>query len=159
MLKKIGPEGDVRLVGMIKEKIEERNKKIEEEKGLSKKQQRRLARRKEENKNNKIIEKVEELEGIESKEKESEIYVKQKEKNKDTDCLSKIPMGAEDSETQDRRCYSRDRENLLDEVNNRKVEDIEVKEIEIEIGNEQEEGLENKKVEYEGIEMEEMNEI
>ena len=55
-------------------------------------------------------------------------------------------------------CYSRYQENLLDEDNNRKVDDIEVKEIEIEIGNEQEEGLENKKVEYEGIEMEEMNE-
>ena len=67
-------------------------------------------------------------------------------------------MGAEDSETQDRRCYSRDGENLLDEGNNRKLEDIEVKEIEIETGNEQEKGLEDKKEEYEGMDTEEMNE-
>ena len=46
-----------------------------------------------------IIEKVEELKGIESKEKESEIDIKQKEKNKDTDYLGNIPMGANDSET------------------------------------------------------------
>ena len=38
---KIGYEGDVRLEEMIKEKIEERNKKIEVGKGLSNKQQRR----------------------------------------------------------------------------------------------------------------------
>ena len=101
---------------------------------------------------------MEEFEGIESKEKESETDAEQKEKNKDTDCLGKIPMGAEDSETQDKMCYSRNGENLLDEVNNRKVEDIEVKEIEIETGNEQEEGLEDKKVEYEGIDMEGMSE-
>ena len=34
---KIGPEGDVRVEKIIKEKIEERNKKIEEEKGMRKK--------------------------------------------------------------------------------------------------------------------------
>ena len=62
---------------------------------MSNKQQRRLARK--EKKKNRIIEKVEQLEGKESK--ESEIDVNQKEKNKDTDCLGKIPMGAEDSET------------------------------------------------------------
>ena len=44
-------------------------------------------------------------------------------------------MGAKNSETHDIRCYSRDIESLLDKVNNRKVEDIEVKEIEIETGN------------------------
>ena len=57
----IGPEGDVWSEEMIKEKIEDRNKKIEEEKGMSKKQQRnqRLARWKEEKKKNKIIEKGE----------------------------------------------------------------------------------------------------
>ena len=62
-----------------------------------------------------------------------------------------------EDEAQDKMSYSRNRENLLDKVNNRKVEDIEVKEIEIEIGYEQEEGLENKKVEYEGLEMEGIN--
>ena len=41
----------------------------------------------------KIIEKVEELKGIESKEKESEIDIKQKQNNKDTNHLGKIPMG------------------------------------------------------------------
>ena len=63
-----------------------------------------------------------------------------------------------EDETKDKMSYSRNRENLLEEVNNRKIEDIEVKEIEIETGNEQEEGLENKKVKYEGIETEGMNE-
>ena len=35
---KIRPEGDLRSEEMIEKKIEERNKKIEEEKGMSKKQ-------------------------------------------------------------------------------------------------------------------------
>ena len=54
--------------------------------------------------------------------------------------------------------YSWNRKNLLDEVNNRKIEDIEVKEIEIGTNNEKEEGLEDKKVEYEGIDTEGINE-
>ena len=54
--------------------------------------------------------------------------------------------------------YSRNRENLLDKVNDRKIEDIEVKEIEIETDNEKEEGLVDKKVEYDGIDTEGMNE-
>ena len=49
-------------------------------------------------------------------------------------------MGAEDSKTQDKMCYSRYKETLLDKANNRKVDNIEVKEIEIETSNEQEEG-------------------
>ena len=61
------------------------------------------------------------------KEIESEIDVNQKEKNRATDYLGKIPIGAEDSETQDEMCYSRNGENLLYKVNNRKVKDIEVK--------------------------------
>ena len=75
-------------------------------------------------------------------------------KNKDIDCLGKIPMGAEDSETQDKMCYSRYEENLLDKVDNRKVDDIDVKEIEIEIGNEHKEGLEDMKEKSGGLKME-----
>ena len=55
---------------MIKEKNEERNKMIKEEKGVSKKQRinQKLAQRKEEKKNKKIIEKGErEIEGIKKK--------------------------------------------------------------------------------------------
>ena len=83
---KIGPAGDVRLEEMINGEIEERNKKIEVGKGLSNKQWR-------------VIEKVEELKQKESKKKESEIGVKQKEENNDKDCLGKTPMGTEDYET------------------------------------------------------------
>ena len=54
----------------------------------------------------------------------SEIDVKQKEKNKNTDCLSKIPMGAKDYKTQDKMYFSRYGENVLGKVNDRKVEDI-----------------------------------
>ena len=63
-----------------------------------------------------------------------------------------------DSETQDKICYSRDGENVLGEINNWIVEDIEIKDIEIETGNEQEKGLEDKKIEYKGIAMEKMRE-
>ena len=51
-------------------------------------------------------------------------------------------------------CYHGNGESLLDEVDNRKVDDIEVKEIEIEICNEQEEGLEYMKGRDEGLETE-----
>ena len=59
-------EEDVKLDEMIKENIEERNKRIEEEKGMSKKQRRnqKLAQRKDEKKKKKFIEKGEkEIEG------------------------------------------------------------------------------------------------
>ena len=54
--------------------------------------------------------------------------------------------------------YGKNRKKLLDKVNNRKIEDIEVKEIDIETGNVKEEGLVDKKGEYEGIDMEGMRE-
>ena len=150
-------EGDVKSEEMIKEKIEERNKKIEEEKGMSKKQRRnqKLARRKDEKKKKKLIEKrekeiegikkearkskevrrlneneeVKELAEIEPKEKESETDAEQNEKDKNTDCFGKIPMGAKVYETQDKMCNNKYRESLLYEVDNREVDDIEVKEI------------------------------
>ena len=67
--------------------------------------------------------KVNELEDNEKKpkKKERETDAEQNEKNEDTDCLGKIPMGAEDSEMQDKMCYSRYEENLVDNDNNRKL--------------------------------------
>ena len=47
--------------------------------------------------------------------------LRKKERNKNTDCLGKIPMGAKDSETQDKMCYSIWEENLLGGENNRKL--------------------------------------
>ena len=51
-------------------------------------------------------------------------------------------------------CYSRYEETLLDEANNRKVDDIEVKEIEIQASNKWEEGSEDMKEESGGLNME-----
>ena len=70
----------------------------------------------------------------------------------------KLILGKEESlEIENRKKESKIEEERL-EIQNRKVEsDIEEKEIKIETGNKQEEGLENKKVEYEGIETEGMN--
>ena len=76
----------------------------------------------------------------------------------DTEGMNEKVGDIEDSETQDKICYSRGGENLLDKVNNRKIGDIEIKEIEIETDNEQEKGLEDKKIEYECIATEEMRE-
>ena len=55
-------------------------------------------------------------------------------------------------------CYSKYVESLLDEVDNRKIDDIEVEEIGIEIRNEQEEGFEDMKGRDKGLEMERIEE-
>ena len=54
---------------------------------------------------------LKELEEIEPKEKENETDTEQKEKNENTDCLGKIPMGVEDSKTQD-KCVTVDLKKL-----------------------------------------------
>ena len=63
-------------------------------------------------------------------------------------------MGAKDS----KMCYSRYEKTLLYEANNRKVDNIEVKEIEIETSDKREEGSEDMKEESEGLNMERIDE-
>ena len=81
---------------------------------------------------NKEVNELEDKE-IKPKEKESETDAEQNEKNEDTDCFGKIPIGAKDCKTQNEVCYSKYEEILLDKANNGRVDDLEVKEIEVEL--------------------------
>ena len=63
-------------------------------------------------------------------------------------------MGAEDCKTQNEVCYSKYEEILLDKANNGRVDDLEVKEIEVESSIKREEGSEDMKEESEGLQTE-----
>ena len=102
---------------------------------------------------NKEVNELEDKE-IKPKEKESETDAEQNKKNEDTDCLGKIPMGAKDCKTQNEVCYSKYEEILLDEANNGKVDNLEVKEIEVESSIKREEGSEDMQEESEGLQTE-----